>query len=292
MLIKMLFYKYSMATLRGLYLTILSSIFFIFSIASAATYLSIQGPISTTLYNNGSVYLGKVGPGESFYILANASTTNNSGYLINIGWDTIKATNLPRGWYSQQSPLYENPMKIRITVSQNATNGRYPLTLKAINVNNYSKLGNLTFTAYVNVTTNVFALTVLPKKLYSGVDQPATIYININNTGISDDPFLISAIGLPSWNVTDSVISLHGKKDNFTYPIFLGQPGLYKFNLTVSSSSSSLVSESYPMAFQVNTTLYNDYKAIGSGVILSPVIFEPAYAFMSLLESVYSYIFH
>ncbi len=265
---------------------------FLFGIANAVTYLSIQGPIITTLYNGGSTYLGKVGPGESFYLLANASTTNTTGSYVNLGWDTLKSIKLPTGWYAQQSPLYENPMKIRITVSPNTTNGRYSMILRAINVNNYSKLGNLTFTAYVNVTTNVFNVAVSPQKLYSGVDQPTTLHINIINTGISDDPFLIYAKGLPSWNVTDSVISLHGKSNNFTYPVFLGQPGLYHFNLTVSSSSSSLLSKSYPINFQVNTTLYNDYRAIGSGVVLSPVIFEPAYAFMSLLQNIYSYIFH
>ncbi len=280
-----------MATIRLSLIFILSSLIFV-GLASATTYLAIQGPVTYTIYNNGSVYLGKVGPGESFYVLANASTTNKTGFLVNLGWDTLKAVKLPSGWYAQQSPSYSNPMRIRITVSPNATNGRYALTLRAVNFNNYSRLGNLTFTTYVNVSTNVFSVKVNPTTLYAGVNQPVNINVNINNTGISDDPFLISAQGLPSWNVTDSVISLHGKNTHFSYPVFMGQPGKYYLNLTVSSSSSRFLRRSYPILFQVNTSVYNDYKALGSGVSISPVIFEPAYAFMSLIQYLYSLVIH
>ncbi|MEM0201205.1 MAG: hypothetical protein QXD23_02265 [Candidatus Micrarchaeaceae archaeon] len=280
-----------MAKVRLSLILILGSLLFL-GLSNAATYVAIQGPVNYTIYNNGSVYLGKVGPGESFYVLANASTTNKTGYLVNLGWDTLTAIKLPNGWYAQQSPSYSNPMRIRITVSPNSTNGRYPVILRAVNFNNYSRLGNLTFTIYVNVSTNVFSVNVNSNTLYSGVNQPVNINININNTGISDDPFLIYAQGLPSWNVTDSVISLHGKNTHFSYPVFIGQPGKYYLNLTVSSSSSRFLKRSYPILFQVNTTIYNDYKALGSGISISPVIFEPAYAFMSLIQYLYSLMFH
>ncbi len=291
MLIKINFINIGMATIRLSLIFILSSLLFL-GLASATTYVAIQSPVNYTIYNNGSVYLGKVGPGESFYVLANASTTNKTGYLVNLGWDTLTSVKLPSGWYAQQSPSYSNPMRIRITVSPNTTNGRYALILRAVNFNNYSHLGNLTFDAYVNVTTNVFSVKVNPTNLYAGVNQPVNINVNINNTGISDDPFLIYLNGLPSWNVTDSVISLHGKNTHFSYPIFIGQPGRYYLNLTISSSSSRFLKRSYPILFEVNTTVYNDYKAVGSGVSISPVIFEPAYAFMSLVQYLYSLITH
>ncbi|MGC8479195.1 MAG: hypothetical protein ACP5M9_00800 [Candidatus Micrarchaeia archaeon] len=280
-----------MATFRTFLISVLGAVFFL-GVVNATTYIAIQSPVVATLYNNGSTYIGKVGPGESFYILTNASTTNKTGAYVNIGWDTLTAVKLPSGWYAQSSPSYANPMRIRITVSPNSTNSRYALVLRAVNFNNYSKLGNLTFTAYVNVSTNVFTVSVTPNTVYSGINQPVNLYIKINNTGISDDPFIISSKGLPSWNVTDSAISLHGKSTVFKYPIFVGQPGLYKLNLTVSSSSSSLLRESYPINFEVNTTVLNDYKAIGSGVPLSPIIFEPAYAFMSFLQYIYSLVFN
>jgi hypothetical protein len=263
----------------------------VLSIASAS-YLNVEGPITATLYNNGSLYLGKVGPGESFYILGNSSTTNSKGTIVNIGWDSLSAVSLPQGWSSQQSPLYENPMKTKITVAPNAANGTYEMVLKAINIGNYSGLGNLTVKAYVNVTTNVFNLGVSPLDLVSGINQPANLYVTINNTGISDDPFIISVQGLPGSNLTQQVISLHSTKNTFVYPVYAGEPGIYNLNLTVSSSSSPLIKESYHAKLSIKESLSNDYNAVGNGVILSPVIFEPAYAIMSLLYSIESNLFH
>ena len=257
--------------------------------ANAASYLTAIAPVSTTVYNNQSFYLGKVGPGESFYILANPNTTSASGNYINIGWDTLQAVNLPTGWSSQPSPHFGDPMKMKITVSPDAQYGRYTLELSALNF--YSG-ENLTFFGYVNVTPDVFVLSVSPASLSSGIGQPANLYITINNTGISDDPFMITAKGLPAWNVSDEVISLHSTRNRFTYPIFQNEPGVYDFNLTVTAATSSLISKSYPVSFVVQESLLNDYDAVGNGIGLSPIIFEPAYAFMSAISYVYKAIAH
>ena len=258
-----------------------------FTLAYAGTYLNVVGPISQTLYNNGSVYLGRVAPGESFYILANSSTVNATGYYINIGWDRLTAVNLPAGWASQSSPLYENPMKMKVTVPSNASDGNYTLVIRAVNVQNYSRLGNLTFNATIMVTPDVFSLQVNPQVIHSVIEAPEVLNVTINNTGISDDPFIISAQGLPAWNVSDQVISLHSRKTSFAYPIFIDEPGAYTFNITVASSTSALVSKSYRITSYVSESLPYDYRSIGHGAVLSPVILEPVYAFMSLLSYIY-----
>lgn len=256
---------------------------------AGATYIQITGPVTGTLYNNGSVYLGKVGPGESFYVLASATTTNASGKIINIGWNQFEALNLPTGWSAQASPLYENPMKLKITTAPNTQNGTYSLTLRAVNVGNYSRIGNLTFTALVNVTTDVFTPSVSPLKFNVGTGQPYTLQISINNTGISDDPFIINAKGLAAWNVSDPVIALHSTTSSFVYPVFVNVPGVYNFNLTINSATSSLVSESFPITMTAQASLLNDYGAVGQGVVLSPIIYEPTYAVMLLVNYLVSY---
>lgn len=252
-----------------------------------ATYLNVQGPVSNTLYNGGAIYLGKVAPGESFYILAGSGTTNATGTYVYPGWDRLEAISYPAGWSSQQSPLYENPMKLKVTTSPNATNGIYNLTIRAVNIGNYSRLGNLTFTAYVNVTPDVSGITVSPAQVSAGPGQPTDIYISINNTGISDDPFTINAVGLPAWHVSDVVVAQHATTTNFTYPVYENEPGQYSFNLTIASTTSTQVVRSYPVTLNVNSNLLNDYSAIGQGVIISPVILEPAYSFMLLLSYLY-----
>ncbi len=257
--------------------------------AANATYLNVTGPINATLYNNESIYLGMVGPGESFYVLASPNTTSMSGNFVNIGWNKLEAVSIPAGWSSQSSALYENPMKMKITVSPSAANGRYRLTLRSVNVENYSGLGNLTFYAYANVTPDVFRLGVTPKALSAGVGQKASFYIEINNTGVSDDPFIISAESLPAWNISMEAISVHSTKSTFEYPVYLEEPGVYAFNLTVRSAASPLIEKSYPVAFTVEESLPYDYSTIGRGVILFPIIFEPAYAFMSFISTAYRY---
>jgi hypothetical protein len=250
---------------------------------AGATYVSVQGPVNANLTNKGFVYLGKVGPGESFYVLASATTTNASGSVVNIGWDRLEAVNLPSGWSMQASPLYENPMKLKISVPYNIS-GTYNLTIRAVNVGNYSRLGNLTFTAQVDVTNNVFNVSVSPRNISAGVGQPVDINVNVVNTGIADEPFNISAQGLPAWNFSDDVIALHSRTSSFVYPVYVSEPGVYPFNLTITSATGHLVQNEYPISFSVVASLYNDYSAIGNGVVLSPVIFEPVYAVDYLLS--------
>lgn len=264
--------------------------FYIFVLASSATYLALVGPTNATLYDGEKIYLGKVGPGESFFVLANASTTNSSGVLINKGWSTLKTISLPSGWSSQASLLYEDPMRTKITVSPTAANGTYEITLRAINIQNLSKLGNLTIYVYVNVTPDVFNVKVSPSSLSSGVGQPANFYITINNTGLSDDPFFITASNLPAWNLSESVIAIHSEVNTFAYPVFVNEPGVYKLNITVGAATSPLVQKSYPADFTVAAGLINDYNAVGQGAVLSPIIFEPAYSLMDLLSALYNLI--
>ncbi len=256
-----------------------------------ASYVQIEGPVSGRLYDNGSIYIGKVGPGESFYVLASATTTNASGALVNLGWDTLVAVQKPQGWSTQPSPKYQDPMKIKITADPNALNGTYELVLRAINFGNYSKLGNLTFDVFVNVTPNVFESNVTPTSLSVGVGQPANLYVNINNTGASDDPFIIDAIGLPAWNVSDEVIALHGTQSTFVYPVLINQPGVYHFNLTVSSATSPMLQKAYNIKLVAQASLLNDYGAVGEGALLSPIIYEPVYAVMLFAKYVYTAIF-
>ncbi|MDE1768033.1 MAG: hypothetical protein KGH62_01570, partial [Candidatus Micrarchaeota archaeon] len=259
---------------------------------SNAMYLSVIGPTTATLNNGATIYLGKVGPGESFYVLAQSSTTNATGYVVNIGWDQLNATNLPQGWTTQASPLYENPMKIKVTVPPNANYGLYNITLHAVNVQNYSRLGSITVTAQVDVSPNVFSLSVQPKSISSGPGQPTNLYVTINNTGISDDPFNISAVGLPAWNVADDVVALHSTKSTYVYPVYVNEPGTYSFNLTVGSTTNPALHLSQHINMTASESLLNDYRSVGQGVVLSPVIFDPSYELMLFLSYIYKLVIH
>ncbi len=260
------------------------------AMAGAAPYISIVEPYNATLYNNGTIYLGKVGPGQPFYITAVSATANASGTIIQRGWNQMYATGLPGSWVVSNSSLYSKYLSVKVTPYANATNGTYRFTITAENFGNYSKLGTIEFTAYVNVTPNVFSLSVSPTNISTGPGQPTNIEVTINNTGVSDAPFYLTALGLPAWNTSTEVIALHNTVRSFSYPVYEDEPGLYNARMYVSSVASSLVHKESNINLLVKASVPNDYSAIGSGSVAFPIIYEPAYAVMYLIRLLLSYV--
>ncbi|MCL4411721.1 hypothetical protein M1329_02205 [Candidatus Marsarchaeota archaeon] len=270
------------------YLVFAIAAFMLLSMAGAS-YVSILEPYNATISGaNGSIYLGKVGPGQTFTVTISSTTTNSSGTLLNYAWNEFNVSDLPQGWIAKNSGLYRQTLSVEVTPSSNARNGTYSFMLTAINIGNYSKVGSVSFKAYVNVTPDVFHLQVSPKSVASGVGSPTNIYITINNTGVSDSPFVINVSGLPAWSVApQAVIALHHTTGTFIYPIYQYTPGVYKADVHVSSLESPLVYKSENVTLTVRASLSSDYKAIGMGSVTFPIVYEPAYAVMYLISLIF-----
>ena len=258
--------------------------FIISTCIAGASYVNVIEPYNATVQNNGSIYLGKVGPGQTFFVTISASTTNSTGTVLNLGWNKFVATGIPAGWLVQNSSLYNPTLSAKITVAPNASNGTYVFNLTAINIGNYSKLGSLSFKVYVNVTPDVFVLYVHPTDISAGPGEPASVYVLINNTGVSDSPFVISAQGLPGVNYTQTVIALHNTTQQFVYGIYENEPGIYNINLRVSSISSPRIYKETGVSLNIAASVPNDYEALGQGALAFPIIYEPAYAIMYLIQ--------
>ncbi len=268
-------------------------VFLVFAFAaygSAASYVNIVEPFNTTLYNNGSVYLGKVGPGQPFYITAESATANVSGVVIIRGWNQMYALNLPPNWIVSNSSVYSQYLSVEIKPSPSAATGAYAFNILVKNFGNYSKLGDLEFTAYVNVTPDVFALNVSPSAVDAAPGVPSEIYVTINNTGVSDSPFDINAYGLPAWNKTEEVIALHQTSRRFVYPIYEYEPGTYTTQIYVTSSASPLVHKEANVTLNIAASIPNDYKALGYGSVAFPIVYEPAYAVMYFIDLILTHI--
>ncbi len=256
---------------------------------SRAAYVNITEPYNATIQQSGSIYLGKVGPGQTFYVTISAATKNSTGGEFSIGWDELNVSGLPDGWISQNSPLYTSSPSAKIAVSPNAANGTYGFNITAINVGNYSKLGSLKFTAYVNVTPDVFKLSVTPVNINVAPGVPADIYVTINNTGVSDSPFNITVHGLPAWNYSSTVIALHHTEQRFIYPVYESEPGKYHIQLYVSSISSPLIYKQSNITLVTKASVANDYAALGKGALTFPIVYAPAYAIMYLISMLARY---
>ncbi|MGC8670166.1 MAG: hypothetical protein ACP5TL_03380 [Candidatus Micrarchaeia archaeon] len=272
----------------GYFLQAAFALLFTFMVISYANSynVNILEPYNATVPNNGSILLGKAGPGEPFYITISSTATNSSGAAINYGWNELIAYGLPHGWIATNSSLYTKQLSVEITVPPLAKNGIYQFYLKAINIGNYSRIGNVTFRAFVNVTPNVFNLTVSPSKISVGPGQPAQIYVRINNTGVSDSPFTISVSGAPAWNKSEVVIAPHSVSKYFIYNIYEEEPGVYNLNLMVNSSASPLVSKVSNINMVVKASVPNDYAALGQGAIAFPNVLAPAYSVMYLIREI------
>jgi hypothetical protein len=261
----------------------------VIAISHAATYVNITEPYNATVQQSGNIYLGKVGPGQTFYVTISA-TTQSAGTTYAIGWDELIASSLPQGWLTQNSALYTPAPSVKIAVSPQAANGTYSFNLTAINVGNYSKLGDLKFKAYVNVTPDVFKLNVSPSDVNAGPGVPADIDVIINNTGVSDSPFNITVHGLPAWNYSSTVIALHHTEGKFIYPVYENEPGQYHIQLYVSSIASPLIYKQSNITLTTKASIPNDYAALGQGALAFPIIYAPADAVMYLISLLAKYI--
>lgn len=257
---------------------------------SSASSIQIIEPFNQTLYNNGTIFLGNVGPGQPFYITALSATQNASGVTIIRGWNQMYALNLPQGWIASNSSVYSKTLSVEVTPSPNASTGTYNFTVLAKNFGNYSKLGNIEFTVRINVTPNVFGLSIYPKNVSSGPSEPVYINVTISNTGVSDSPFYISTKGLPVFNKTEEVIALHGTTERFSYPVYESEPGVYPANITVGSVASSIVHKEANITLTVSSSIPNDYNALGYGTVAFPVIYEPVYSVMYFINLISKYV--
>ena len=251
---------------------------------AGASYVSVVEPYNATVKTNGSMYLGKVGPGQTFFVTISGTTTDSTGNVLNLGWNKLVATDIPAGWLVQNSSLYNPTLSVKMTVAPNASNGTYAFNLTAINIGNYSKIGSIRFKAYVNVTPNVFILYVHPTSISAGPGEPASVYVQINNTGVSDSPFVISSQGLPGVNSTQTVIALHSTTQQFVYAIYENEPGIYGLKLRVSSLSSPRIYKETSISLKIAASVPNDYEALGQGALAFPIIYAPAYAIMYLIS--------
>ncbi len=250
----------------------------------AGPYVNITEPYSATLHNNGSIYLGKSGPGQTFTVTISALTANSTGAVLNRGWNELEVVNYPNGWIVKNSALYRSSLSVEITPSPNASNGTYRLEFSAINIGNYSGIGTVDFIAYVNITPDVFRMNVSPSKLYGSPGEPKTITITINNTGVSDSPFVINVSNIQGIKLQpETVIALHHTSEVFKYAIYAKTPGIYKPIVSVDSLESPLVNKSVAIRFDVEPSLLNDYYAIGQGSPIFPIIYEPSYVLMYII---------
>jgi hypothetical protein len=247
-------------------------------------YVNMTEPYVSTLYNNSTVYLGKVAPGQTFYIKIFSGSLNSKNQFINLGWNQLVAYGLPKGWIIDNSSLYDNYLSVEIKAAPSASYGIYKFKLKAINFGNMSGLGNSIINSEINVSDNVINVTMPYNLITTDPFVYKNVYIIINNTGVSDNPFIITSTGLPDTSFNESVIAVHGRKSEIAYPIYLNTQGIYKLNLSIKSATSPEVERTEQIKIIAKSNPYNNYLSVGSGSPIFPIIYAPLEAVMYFIS--------
>ena len=262
--------------------------FLLFAGIAFAVFANVKEPVSQMLYPGESVRLGNAGPGQVIYLVVERGTDGGDcpdNYCPD-GWDTVVATRLPVGWQVDPSPYYEDPMKVKIKIAPDSFDGEYNLTLVAVDEGNYDGLGNMTFHAIVNVSRDVFEISVEPSRVETGVGQPAVYYVKIRNTGVASDPFEIKVRDgdLPAWNFKKTMLVNYGSERIIPYEVVLDEEDERVFHIEVVSLSSPVIRRDMSVVIDSKSSLVADWKATTHGVLIFPNIMQFIYGLVGLLS--------
>ena len=266
---------------------VLLFVFALFMLTASAAEIRVLSPVNAMVQDNGEVYLGAVGPGQTVFVEANALVTTGGVNGIGGRWDQLVIDEVPEGWATEPSLLYEQPLKVLVKVASDAPDGEYEILARAIDDQNKEQLGEVSLRLRINVSRDVFWMSVSPLKKETGAGQPASFIVTLHNTGIASDAFEISASGLPAWDFRKTVFVPLGSSREVPYDVVSGEEGNFAVKIRARSLSSDRINAEEEVGLGVSTTLISDYKATNNGLLLFPMFEQAAYAVMGLLSNLF-----
>ncbi len=263
-------------------------VFFLLSVSFlSAASLTVIDPVQKTLQGGQELDLGVAGPGQKIVIQSlreSGQLSGNSANPTDALWDRVIVENLPEGWSSEPSKLYETPFQTFVTISPQAPDGQYQFSVRT--VDEYDGLTPIALDAKVQVSRNVLAASLSESRQAAGVQQPAFYYLTLSNTGSASDIFEVTPSGLPAkWAESRRVFVPHNSAVTLSYPITATEGGAYGFSFNVTSLSSPLIHQRADAHLDAQTSLWNDAKAASHGIALFPFIAQPLYALIGFLSS-------
>ena len=88
-------------------------LFILLCVCSVFFPVHMISPADTDVTQGNEIFLGKMGPGQTIYIEMDPWVYSGDEYKGH--YDLMLAYDLPEGWKSTESKLYEDPMQITIT---------------------------------------------------------------------------------------------------------------------------------------------------------------------------------
>lgn len=253
------------------------------SVSFAVTLVAPQAEVK----NGDVIDLGSIGPGQTISILIDRKVTTGGIYGEGGLYDIAVAEDLPRGWKSTDSKLYQDQLQVRISADPDAPEGDYTTTIKVIDEYNGEKLGNLTFTAKIRITYDVMGFDVTPQSMTVGPGQPARFGITITNKGSTGDAFDVTATGAKRWEYRKAVFVPAKSTKTIYYEIVGNEEEVYTTPIRVVSLASSKIYDEKNVTLTIRSGLIGDMKATNNGVVVFPIFQSLVYSLAGLISNLF-----
>lgn len=260
--------------------------FVLLSTIASAAYLTVKEPVSQQLNDFASLDLGVVGPGQKLEVVAlrpageQSKNTPNKAEAL---WDAVRIDGLPEGWKAEDSKVYENNMKVFVTLPDNAADGEYAFNLRTLD--EYDGLQPLVVKAKVRVSRDMVGMSVQNPEIRAGVSQPAIYYIKIRNPSSASDAFEITAKGLPSqWKYSKQAFVRYNSEEVVPYEVVGAEQGDYNVEITVKSLSSPLITSTGKVKLSTRSSVALDMQAASHGILLFPTVQQTVYSLLALIS--------
>ena len=225
---------------------------------------------------------GNVGPGQTFSVQIYPILKDKEIFIGQ--WDKAYTLDLPKGWTSEQSPTYADPLIVKITSHRRAAEGEYVIPIVVEDEFDGEKIGGkFIFDIVVKVKHDILEIDVEPQSKTAGAGQPARFTITLTNRGFAQDVFIVEAKGVKGWEFERSVYISSDASKTFIYEVVGHEEESYDVTFEAVSKSSELIYVEERVHLDVRSNLLSDYKATSNGILLFPIIETPIYALAGIL---------
>ncbi|MBU0532494.1 hypothetical protein KKB44_03300 [Candidatus Micrarchaeota archaeon] len=247
--------------------------------------IAIVSPVNADVDESDIIDLGIIGPGQTIYVQIDPIVSSGGTHGIGGTYDMAVAENLPEGWESSESKLYQNPLQVTITADPDTPEGNYSVRINVIDEFNGENLGNVSFILRVQVTWDVLDFEVTPISQTVGPGQPAVFDITIKNKASTSDAFQVSAEGARRWEFTKPVFVPAKSSRTISYEIVGTEEENYAATIKIVSLASSNIADEENVTLSIESNLLGDYKATNNGAIVFPIFELPIYSLAGLLSN-------
>lgn len=244
-------------------------------------------PFQKEISDGDVVYLGEIGPGQTISISIDGRPKTGGIYGIGGTYDMATVTGLPQRWEAQDSDWAGVPLQVKITADKSAREGEYTARINVLDDGDKEKLGNITFTAKVNITYDVLSASLdgSTKEVLSG--QPARFYITVTNKANTGDAFSVSSSNVRGWAFKKYVYVPAQSSRVIYYEVASAEEAEYFPSIEVVSQSSSLINETLNATVKISPTLGADFKAVNNGMLFFPAMSGIIYSLAGLISNIF-----